>query len=527
MARSSRSAQPRRQKSGAGWIILALVIGGVLAVVIAAPQVLEQLFGGATTPADRGDQPTVTQSSDGDTAARDGDGMDLAARGEDIGRARLAEAAPDVVTQQPDAAPVETAAPMDTRAQDTLAQAEAAYREFDWDQARSLADRVSQLNPDTTVLAQAEGLVLRANAIEALFGKLDNRDGLQRNIETHPSLLSVTYRGTDQLILPVDNLDDKNPIETANPAAYVEGLLGRGRNIPYLDVNGSGGELQPGNVSSIRPADLASILTEKQDQFDARLSQITVDENLERDALTWYEAAKFAYRNRLDETVTRMLDRALSIDPFLADTIREDAAQDLFIQVTDMLGRGNRAAASGFMRKLTRYYDDTTVYPEARAYFEGNLAQLRAATENAERERREQRERARQERVRVAQATRDAEEAARVAREAEAEREREAAREREREAERRRAEADTGSDTGSSSAGSGSSGEADEIYERAMEIYARAQTLGVSAARDRLYAEAEPLFTRARDLYAAAGNDAKMVEANSKRYACIKYRRTF
>ena len=298
------------------------------------------------------------------------------------------------------------------------------------------------------------------------------------------------------------------------------------RTLAYLDVNGAGGELRAGNISAVRPADRASILATKQDEFDTRLAQITTDVALARDALTWYEAARFAYQNRLDDTVTQMLDQAVSIDPFLADTIREDSAQELFLQVVGVLERGNRAAASGFMRKLTRQFKDTTVYPEARAYFEGNLADMRQASEDAERERREQRERAREERVRLARATREAEDAERIARETEEERRREAEEEaqREREMARRRAEADN---QGGATGGGGSVAEADEIYSRAMEIYAQAQSLGVSAERDRLYAQAEPLFTQARDIYAAAGREDKMVEANSKRYACIKYRRTF
>ena len=48
--------------------------------------------------------------------------------------------------------------------------------------------------------------------------------------------------------------------------------------------------------------------------------------------MAWYEAAKFAYRNRIDDQVVEMLDRAL-VTPDLGQTIREDAAQEWFTKM--------------------------------------------------------------------------------------------------------------------------------------------------------------------------------------------------
>jgi hypothetical protein len=173
--------------------------------------------------------------------------------------------------------------------------------------------------------------------------------------------------------------------------------------------------------------------------------------------------------------------------------------------MVQQLEAGNRASAAGWKQQLDKYYKETSVYPEAIAYYQGNKDQMRLARAQAERERRERRERAQAERLARAQALADEEKIAEIKQE--------------------QAEAKQEEVAQAQEVATGDAGKADAYFNQATEIYAKAQSLGVTEERDQLYAKAEKEFNKAMRLYEKLGMDVEMVKANQYRYACIKYRR--
>lgn len=497
------SRAPQRKRGGGAFLVLFLLVAGAGAVLVFAPGVVKSIFGGPATPTELGSEPTTAQDADGSTAARN---QELPARPVSVDGAQLAKAPPpDIETDV--GAPVTPAGAIDdTKAEGIIARAEEAYSSFDWDGARSLARQIGSLKVSPALSVRAEDILRGADALEEVFTKLGTKDELVRALETHPLLVTVTHRGNDENVLPIVDTATKQPPNTDDPAGWVQGQLQMTGQVNVMTTSRISYPLKAADVADVRPADVEAVLAEKRSEFERKLRKLEAGD-LAKDALAWYEAAKYAYRNRLDGKVTSMLDQALSLDPFLAKTIREDKAQEQFLKMMQQLENDNRAAAAGFMTQLKKYYQDTSIYPQAEAYYSGNMEELKLAQAKAVEDRRAARREAREERLARAKALEDEAAVKEIEQEEEA--------------------VDMFVGDTSAVAATGDASEANAYFNKGADIYSQAQSLGVTDERDRLYSLAEKEFSKAMALYEKLGMSTEMVKANQYRYACIKYRRAF
>lgn len=504
-ARETKRPQTRTQRGGMGWLVLAVVVGMVIAGFALMPSSLREHLGLGVPPRGLGDSPTQSQDTSGSTSARS---TELEARSLDTGKEELAAAkqAKDAVTTEEEI--VEDTGPKDQeRGLALLGEAEGAYKSFDWDAARNQARRILELEVAPATKVRAEDILRGADALEQVFTKLNTKDELQRAWDTHPQLVSINSRGQDTLFIPVTDIGSKQVPETNDPAGWIRAQLSAAGEVSVLLTSGAGTVLKKQDVSAIRPADIDSIMQERQDAFDQRLSRLQSSE-MARDPLMWYEAAKYAYRNRLDDRVTDLLDKALELNPFLADAIREDKAQGIFLKMVQLMNKDNRAGAAVWMQQLQKYYQETTVYPQARAYYDGNMDQLATARREAEERRKAERQRVREEK------RRRREQLAKADPELAAKKE-------------PLVDEDPYEEPAAREPVSGNASDADQAMSEGKTLLAKAQSMPVSDERDDVYREAQKYFDKAMRIYEAEGQTDKMVQANQFRYACIKYRRAF
>ena len=522
---ASSRRPPRRSSGGGFWLATALVVGGIGAVYIFAPDVPRRMLGGSSQPHD-GEEPSAAQSGTTTLSERD-----------QATENRLAEVSQVARTEsrQPAAPtkPATTAAPIaatykdEARAQEILKEANAAYAQAvtakDWSKARSQARKVLELQAKPATLVRAKDIMRGADALEKLFKELDDRDELARNFDTHPNL--VVYRddkGQSNLAVPIKSMDDKTPVE-GDPLAWIAGQRKTGKLTLLLKSAKAfnPGVLPPDQVQEVERADLTAIIAERRKLFEERLARLK-NGSLANNALAWYDAAKFAYQNRLDEQVSAMMDRALVLDPLLAQSVREDKAAGLFSNVVLHLTNKNLPQAAGFMALIDKKFSDTPSGKEARAFYDSKTKENASDIASA------------QERLRAArkEAAERAAEDARKRKEQRLSRAKDTGDEKEIAAAQSEPSGDD-DDISSMAPVSGDERKADELYAKGKEIYQKAIEAGNSDGRDQLYADSNKYLSQAMNLYnqlleKSPGNSAleeKAFMCNKLRYGSIKQRR--
>lgn len=508
MARTNRQRPPKRK--GISWLILFLIIGGAFCLFIFAPQALREAIGIRDAGGLRdGEMELPARGASVDTHARE---TDTAAREVAVDTQARREAADAQQTDDRETAANKLA---QTQAQSkdavyaeaAIADARALLEAFRWGEAESRAAEVASMAVDADAMTTAKRIILNARSLEELFARLELRDELTRNNRTHPLLVSFDGVGGPVEAYPLTALTSDEAPDTEDPVAWVEARLTEDGKVAMQLVKGGSTEFKQNQIRSrIRPADRQRIMEEARSVLERQTQRLRSDPNLSDDPLAWYEAAKYAYRHRLDEQVVPMLEQAIELDPLLASTIKEDKAKELYLGMVASREQGNDAAVNARMSQLRRLYEDTNVFAQAEAYYKRELATLRLArTEAADRERERIKQRE-QERLKRAEALRDEQAAERIRAQA-----------REQEEELAAAPVPTGN---------GDSSEADSLMQQASDLYRQANAMGVCAERDELYSKAIPLFSKARDLYYEVGNEEAATRAHMFRYGCIKNRRT-
>lgn len=522
----SRRAARRSSGGGGFWLGLAIVVGGIGAVYVFAPDVPRRIMGEAARPAD-GDEPSAAQSGSTKLAEREQNADNRLAEVSQVARTETRQAPAAPKPQTPTAAPVAASYKDEARAQELLAAANAAYvaavSAKDWTKATSAARRVLELQAKPATLVRAKDIIRGAEALEKLFKDLDDRDELARNFDTHPSL--VVYRddkGASNLAVPIRSMDDKTPVD-GDPLVWIAGQRKTGKLTLLLKSAKAfnPGVLPPDQVQEVQRADLPAIIAERRKLFEERLARLK-NGSLAGNALAWYDAAKFAYQNRLDEHVSQMMDRALLLDPLLAQSVREDKAAGLFSNVVLHLTNKNLPQAAGFMALIDKKFADTPSGKEARAFYDAKTKASAADIASA------------QERLRAArrEAAERAAEAARKRKEQRLSRAKDTGDEKEIAAAQAEPSADD-DDTTAMAPVSGDEGKADELYAKGREIYQKALEAGNSDGRDQLYADCNKYLSQAMNLYNQLleknpGNTAleeKAFMCNKLRYGSIKQRR--
>jgi hypothetical protein len=496
----------RRSGGGSFWIFLSivtLIIGGTF---IFMPEIPRKLFGTTQKPADKGPEPTAPQSVKTTLADKNNDA------GQDKNKPALASNTKPVVETKPEPKKLKTNTADDPRALEILTKAQSYYTAMEWAKASAEAKKISALtvSPATGILAQ--DIVTGAAAIEKLFRDLNEKDEMVRAYDTHPSLVLLKTGSSTSMAVPIASIDNPTPIDN-NPIEYIAAqrklgkvaflIKGKKDFIPSI--------LPDSAIGEVAAPDFTSIIKEKQSEFETRLNRLR-NSNLANDPLAWYDAGKFAYRNRIDNYVTQMLNQAVVLDPNLNTRVREDKAAGFYANMVSHMKNGNKKQADAFMAIIVRNYADTEQGKQARLYYDGKTTDvLKAAKLEQERRREEERQR-REAQLYRAKKLDDQEAIARIEKAPSAEEQDKAL---------------------IASAATGDEGKADAFFTRGRDLYNKALEAGNTPARDEFYEKAYKELHEARAIYSALveknpTNEAlgvKLLECNKLHYGSIKQRR--
>jgi hypothetical protein len=506
----SRPASPRTSKrSGGGgggfWILVAVVVLGVAGLYIVAPDLPRQWLGTAKAPADKGPEPTAPQSVKTDLAAKDHKVQD------DLAKPTVAASAAKPKVDAP--APEKPKGFADeAAAQPFLAGAQQAYTEMKWQKAATEARRVTAMAVSPQTRIKAQDIIAGAAAIEKLIHELNDKDELVRAYDTHPSLVLLKGATGVTPAVPIVSIDDPTPIES-RPLDYIAAQRKTGK-VAFL-IKGKKdyipSSLPADTIGEVVAADLATIIKEKQSEFETRLNRLR-NSTLARDPLAWYDAGKFAYRNRLDTQVTEMLNQAVVLDQNLVSKVREDKAAGLYANVVSHLKNGNRKQADAFMAIIVKRFADTDQGKQARLYYDGKNDELIQAAK-AEQEKRRDEEKQRREMLKQRATDLGDDKAL---------------------AQMKQQPQEEPEDPATASlAASGDEGKADSLFAKGRDLYNKALDAGNTPERDVLYEKAYNELHAAQAIYVKlvekSPNDTnlglKMLECNKLHYGTVKQRR--
>ncbi len=505
-----RSNAPRSSKrSGGGgggfWILVAVVVLSVAGVYVFAPDLPRQWFGTTKAPADKGPEPTAPQAVKTDLAAKDHK------VGDDLAKPKVTQ-----VTEKPK---VDTPAPEkpksfadEAQAQPILDAAHKAYTEMKWVKASTEARKVTGMAVSPQTRINAQDIIAGAAAIEKLFHELDDKDELVRYYDTHPSLVLLKSGTGVSLAVPITSIDDPTPVEV-RPLDYIAAQRKTGK-VAFL-IKGKKdyipSSLPADIVGEVSAADTATIMKEKQTEFETRLNRLR-NSALANDPLAWYDAGKFAYRNRLDANVTEMLNQAVVLDQNLVSKVREDKAAGLYANVVSHLKNGNRKQADAFMAIIARRFSDTDQGKQARLYYDGKNDDLIKAA-RAEQEKRKDEERQRREALKQ-RATELGDDKALAQMKQQPQEEPEDA-------------------ALAAVTATGDEGKADTLFAKGRELYNKAIDAGNTPERDVLYEKAYNELHAAQAIYSKLVEKSpsnvslgvKLIECNKLHYGTVKQRR--
>ncbi len=483
----STSSRPARKSSGGGgfWLLVLIVVLSIGAVFVLAPDLPRSLLGLAKAP-DRKQEsdPTAPEAITTGTGNKD----HTADSRVDSNATKLATA------PKPEVKPVEAPVAAKTTFADEgkaggyLAAAEKAYTAMQWSAASNAARKIEGLDVTPATKVRAHDISKGATALDKLFKDLgDDKDELIRYYDTHPSLAEVETNGQMRLAVPIASIDNPIPIE-GDPVASIQAqrasgkinLLIKGRK-DYMPAS-----MPADLITKVTPVDIAKVIAAKRVELTERTNRL--NNGLERgNALAWYYAGRFAFRNRIDERVTELMDQAVILDPNLVSSVREDKAATLYANVICHIKNGNQKQADAFMAIINRKYADTDQGKQAKLFYEGKTAELLALNKQADERRKQQAEDTRKKRIERAQEGGDKAAETKSIKEA------------------KEPEAEPVADVQVSGT---NSADADMYYKSGLDFYSHAQQLGATTERNTLYHKAAAQFLKAKAIY------VKLVEKN-------------
>lgn len=515
MPRPSESSAPRRRSGGGGgWFFLLIIVAGLGAAFIFAGDQLRSMLGITGKSGSEGDEPSAPADVTANVVSKTPPSSAL-----DTGPVKTDDSKP--ATPMKPVEPTKPALPEfkdQTTAEKLLVDAEKHYKGFKWDAARSAADRIVTLQAKPATIARARDIASGAVEVANLFQKLDERDELVRNYDTSPSLVKIVdSRGQTFDAVPISG-DSKSPtVVEQDPVGYVRKMAASGKVSVMMKAKRDFIFTELTEVpTEVTPVDQKQVRADKEREFSDKLAALR-NSAAATDALVWYQAAEFAYRNRLDDKVTEMLDQALELDPFLVSSVREDKAAKLYSSLIFHLKNGNKRQADIYMGIINRKYADTKQGEQAKLYHAGKTGELMALAANQSQQRKDEAERRRQARLEKAKAAGDAEKTKKIEQETVVDEEEDVG----------AAMADMPANPDEASA--------QTEFESGLAIYRKAIDMPATPARNKEYSKAAEFFTRAVAQYRKLceknpGNEslqAKMVEANQLRFGCMKYKTAF
>ena len=511
--KSPRNApsRPVRKSSGGGgfWLVVLIAVVSVAAVFIFAPDLPRSLLGLAKAPDRKQEaEPTAPEQVATDSQKKDHTSDTQV----DTKADNLA------VTAKPQApTPAAPVAAKTTFADESMAGgylevAEKAYKAMQWSSASNAAHKIDGLDVTPKTMVRAKDIINGATALDKLFKDLgDDKDELVRNFDTNPSLAEIETNGQASLAVPIISIDNPTPID-GNPVNAVAAQRASGKiNLLIKGRKDFMPASMPADlITKVTPVDLAAVLKAKATELNDRVNRLSNGSD-GANALAWYYAGRFAYRNRLDERVTELMDKAVILDPGLVKSVREDKAASLYANVICHMKNGNQKQADAFMAIIARKYADTDQGKQAKLFYEGKTADLLALAKQADERKRQQAEESKKQRLERANQLGDKDAITQIQKAPAAEPEEPAA--------------------DVASASTSSSADADKLYKQGLDFYSHAQQLGATTERNTLYHQAEAVFRQAKAIYIRLAeknpNDealaSRMIQNNQLLFGAHKY----
>ncbi len=390
------TARRRRSGGGGGWLVLFVIAVAAGGACFFAGDKIRDLLGIGRKPGTDGAEPTVPSDTTANLVEKTPPESSQASGPVQLSQtAKPVEVAPTPVV----AKPIVPNADQD-KADKLLAQAESAYRTFQWEPAVNYANGVLNLNCSQADLIRAHVIKDSAPELAKLFTRLDDKDELVRNYDTSPGLVRIDGGSEPLYAVAVANDDSKDPVLVVDDAAtYITNALKAGP--VHAMVLGSKEFIYttlPDTVTTVRLVDQKQVRSQKLSEFESKLGRLK-NSAAANSALAWYAAAKFAYRNRLDDHVTEMLDQAIDLDPDLVKSVREEKAGKLCSAMVLHLKSGSRKQAEIYMGIIRRKYSDTDQGKQASLIFDGKMQELVAMASEEEKQRKQQEEQRQQARI--------------------------------------------------------------------------------------------------------------------------------
>jgi len=499
--------EPRRRRGtfNGGWLFIFLVVLALAVGFVVYGDKLRAAFGLSHRPGSDGTEPTVPNGVQATVVAK---------------TPPENPASSDVVTHEAAPMPVVAtpvvAAPHEIQYKDqvagerTLAEAQAAFTALDWDRARSAAERIYSLDVRPETMARAHDISSKTVVIVDLFKRLNDRDELTRNFDTDPSLVQLGTGLRAMLIVP---LGPDGEVVADNPIGYITQMNDANPGHVPAMIKGNKSFIKSelsDQLIDMHLVDQKAVHAQKEAEFQRKVAGLS-NSAAAKDGLAWYQAAKFAYRNRLDDHVAAMLDQAIELDPLLVHTVREDIAGRLTSSLLFHLHNHNVKQAQLYMVIIRQKYADTDEGKKAELYFNGDMKSL-LALEAQESDKHKADEAARQQaRIDRAKQEGDSAKATAIAQEAPTPDEPAAP-----------VTADVPANADEASA--------QKAFDDGLQIYSKANDMPPTDDRNTMFRKASTYFVSAvaqyRKLVEANPNDetlqAKMVEANELRFGCEK-----
>jgi hypothetical protein len=513
MARPSSGSQtPKRRSSGGGggYLFVLVLIAALGGTFFFAGDKVRSLLGIAKKPSDEGAEPTSP------VAVQGGDAQKVDHQGDmpPSGVTTLKKEAPKPTLPEAKPIPQGPTFKDQAKAEKILAEAEKAYRSFQWADAKSAVGRLTGLDAKKEILARGADITSGATEIENLFKNLDDRDELKRNYDTDPSLVSIGEGKNAMLVVPVADDNSKDPtIVDQDPVGYIKTKNQAGSKIWAL-IKGKKdfifGQL-PDTLSDIALVDQAQVRTEMAAEFKQKVAALR-NSSRANDALAWYDGAKFAFRNRLDDHVTEMLDRALDLDPGLVKTVREDKAAKLYASLVFHLQNNNRKQADTYMSIIKRKFADTEQGRQAQLFYDGKTEELVAIAMQEDQRRKDEAKRRMEQRIEKAKQAGDQEKVVAIQKEQPVEEPEEVI-----------------------IAGNPDEAAADKEYTDGYALYAKANDMPPVAGRNQVYKDAAKHLEKAVAMFRKlvekqpnnTGLQEKMVKANQMKFGAHKNQTAF
>ena len=257
------------------------------------------------------------------------------------------------------------------------------YAQFEWTKARTQAKKILKMDASKDTKAKAEHIIQASEQLQKFMKSMtSDQYGMTRGIYTSGSVVQVTYsNGKSENVVPIKSMNDKSVVKSNDPVGYVQGRLDSGKAY-VMNEDDIPAEIKPDRISSVDPADMGSIKSKLEVAAREKLSKITSNEILRTDAIAIYEVARYTYEIGMDKPVTKLLERALLLDPDLANSVRNDRANEYYEKMVRSMQKGRKKTAAGHLKYLRKHFEDTYICKEAKAYYDGENAKIAQLTKS-------------------------------------------------------------------------------------------------------------------------------------------------